>query len=294
MAMMASGSSGNPYDPYGSGTIEQDLIDPDDANLNDLDDPLESDRAPLTGNIQSSSSRNPISQSYLNSSIPGEDRRAPINTIDESVWETLSRDLKASWEKMKLVLWPNYLLGGMLQRESGIGGLERGEGESFVGGLRGLAGRIPDADVLLQGAMSEGLRDWDLWGPLVFSLLLSFLLSITSSQKDAVFTGVFALVWIGSVVVTWQIRLLGGKIAFFQTVCIIGYTLFPLVIAALLSAVHLPTIPRIPIYLVLLSWSLAAGVSILGGSGVVRNRVGLAVYPLFVFYLGLGCLCFIS
>ena len=82
--------------------------------------------------------------------------------------------------------------------------------------------------------------------------------------------------------------------AFFQTVCIIGYTLFPLVIAALLSAVHLPTIPRIPIYLVLLLWSLAAGVSILGGSGVVRNRVGLAVYPLFVFYLGLGCLCFIS
>jgi hypothetical protein len=31
--MMASGSSGNPYDPYGSGTIEQDLIDPDDGKL---------------------------------------------------------------------------------------------------------------------------------------------------------------------------------------------------------------------------------------------------------------------
>ena len=82
--------------------------------------------------------------------------------------------------------------------------------------------------------------------------------------------------------------------AFYQTVCIIGYTLFPLVIAALLSAIRLPTIPRIPVYIVLLAWSLAAGVSILGGSGVVRNRVGLAVYPLFVFYVGLGCLCFIS
>jgi len=133
------------------------------ANINDLDDPLENDRAPLTGNIQSSSSRNPISQSYLNSSIPGEDRRAPINTIDESVWETLSRDLKASWEKMKLVLWPKYLLGGMLQRERGLGGPERGEGGNLIGGLRGIAGRIPDADALLQGGMSEGLRDWDLW-----------------------------------------------------------------------------------------------------------------------------------
>jgi hypothetical protein len=82
--------------------------------------------------------------------------------------------------------------------------------------------------------------------------------------------------------------------SFAQSVSIIGYTLFPLVIAALLSVFNLPTIARIPVYLILVGWSLAAGVSILGGSGVVKNRVGIAVYPLFVFYLGLGCLCFIS
>ena len=82
--------------------------------------------------------------------------------------------------------------------------------------------------------------------------------------------------------------------SFFQSICIIGYTLFPLVIAALLSAVQLVTIARIPVYLVLIAWSLGAGISILGGSGVVKNRVGIAVYPLFVFYVGLGCLCFIS
>lgn len=60
------------------------------------------------------------------------------------------------------------------------------------------------------------------------------------------------------------------------------------------SAIGLVTIARIPIYILLVAWSLAAGVSILGGSGVVQNRVGIAVYPLFVFYVGLGCLCFIS
>lgn len=137
------------------------------ASINDLNDPVQShsDRTPLTGNIQSSSSsaRNPLSQSYLNSSIPGEDRRAPTNTIDESVLDTLSRDLLAVWEKMRQVLWPKYLLGGLLQRGGGIGGAERGEGEGFAGGLRGGAGRWPDADVVLQGGMSEGLRDWDLW-----------------------------------------------------------------------------------------------------------------------------------
>jgi len=183
MAMMASATAGNPYEHYDNTEIEQDLIDPVDgmyspmacetymlrltpsADINDLGDPLQSnsDRAPLTGNIQSSSSRNPLPQSYLNSSIPGEDRGAPTNTIDESVWETLSRDLLAVWEKMRQVLWPKYLLGGMLQRGGGIGGTERSEGDSLAGGFRGVAGRWPDANVVLQGGMSEGLRDWDLW-----------------------------------------------------------------------------------------------------------------------------------
>jgi hypothetical protein len=84
------------------------------------------------------------------------------------------------------------------------------------------------------------------------------------------------------------------KSSFAQSICIIGYTLFPLVIAALLSVFKIYMVVRIPVYLLLVAWSLAAGVSILGGSGVVKNRVGIAVYPLFVFYLALGCLCFIS
>lgn len=156
-------------------------------------------------------------------------------------------------------------------------------------------------------------------GPLIFCLLLSMFLSIRASgeQSSLVFSGVFTIVWIGEAVVTLQIKLLGGNMyvpicpvgygldvrpanwcsyysSFFQSVCIIGYTLFPLVIAALLSAMRLPTIPRIPVYLVLIAWSLAAGISILGGSGVLKNRVGIAVYPLFVFYIAIGCLCFIS
>lgn len=148
-------------------------------------------------------------------------------------------------------------------------------------------------------------------GPLIFCLLLSLFLSIRASegQTDVVFSGVFSIIWIGEAVVTLQIKLLGGNMwvlddtpdneanrgsSFMQSVCIIGYTLFPLVIAAMLSAVGLPMIARVPVYIVLVAWSLAAGVSILGGSGVVKNRVFLSVYPLLVFYVGLGCLCFIS
>lgn len=186
-AMMPSGQTSTDPPLY-QATVEPDLIDPDDgtpsslviveradesltslANLDELDDPLQpastSDRTPLTGNIQSQGSRSSRNtQSYLNSAIPGEDRRAPTNTIDESVWETVRRDLLAVWEKMRQVLWPKYLLGGMLMRGGGgiAGDQERGEaglGEQ----MRGLLGRWPDADTVLQGSMSEGLRDWDLW-----------------------------------------------------------------------------------------------------------------------------------
>ncbi len=109
----------------------------------------------------SSSSRNELSRSYLNSSISGEDRRAPTNTIDESVWETLSRDVLAVWEKMRLVLWPKYLLGGFLQRDTAISDAERGDGRGFSQAAR--SGRWPDADVVLHQRLNEGLRDWDLW-----------------------------------------------------------------------------------------------------------------------------------
>lgn len=283
----------------------------------------------MTGNIGSHSSTDQISRSYLNSSISGEDRRAPTNTIDESVWETLSRDLLAVWEKMRLVLWPKHLLGEFLQGETGIEAAERGEGRGFSNVIR--SGRWPGTDVVLQQKMSEGLRDWDLWqaqtiprpyvvakrylqGPSHFLFTAKSVAvfdSLERTENNGFFRGICSCMGGGGgcdspdQTAWWKYvsSIIVGSIghfdnrhvsSFFQSICIIGYTLFPLMIAALFSAVGLPPIPRIPIYLVLIAWALAAGVSILGGSGVVKGRVGIAVYPLFVFYVGLGCLCFIS
>ena len=113
---------------------------------------------------------------------------------------------------MKQVLWPKYLLGGVLSRQEG-GDVES---QGFGRDLRGRVGRWPamvDADGILQGGMSDGLRDWDLWGPLIFCLLLSMFLSIRAPEKqtDIVFAGVFSIIWIGESVVTLQIKLLGGN-----------------------------------------------------------------------------------
>jgi len=86
--------------------------------------------------------------------------------------------------------------------------------------LQSLAGRVMDPESLLnQNNMTPGLRDWDLWGPLLFCLALSVLLSICGQpkQKDIIFSGVFALVWIGEAIVTLQIKLLGGNMCVFPS-----------------------------------------------------------------------------
>lgn len=147
------------------------------------------------------------------------------------------------WEKMRQVLYPKYLLGGMMPRGGqGLSEAQSEEGQGLMGGaagamgqIRGLVGRWPDADTVLQGGMSEGLRDWDLWwvlncavkkmvlltcdlrGPLLFCLLLSFLLSINArdDQRSLVFSGVFATIWLGEAIVTLQIKLLGGTMYVF-------------------------------------------------------------------------------
>ena len=190
------------------------------ADVNDFDDPLEpqSSRQPgLSGNIGSGSSSRPLNEGYLTSRIPGEDRRAPQNTIDETVWETLRRDLLAVWVKLREVLYPKYLLGGtMFDAEGGLRGAYSNIRGAGITGTReeltGLASRVMDSETLLQSNMAPGLRDWDLWGPLIFCLLLSFLLSVPhSEQKDEIFSGVFAMIWLGEAIVTLQIKLLGGN-----------------------------------------------------------------------------------
>jgi hypothetical protein len=78
------------------------------------------------------------------------------------------------------------------------------------------------------------LKDWDLWGPLVVCLALAVLLSLKApvGQASLVFAAVFCAVWVGSAVVTINAQLLGGTISFFQSVCVLGYCVFPLTLAS--------------------------------------------------------------
>jgi hypothetical protein len=84
------------------------------------------------------------------------------------------------------------------------------------------------------------ISEWDLWGPLVICLALAIILSIDVShlsvshqhlvvkqhlcplqspadQSIQVFSMVISLVTVGSVIVTVNAKLLGGRVSFFQS-----------------------------------------------------------------------------
>lgn len=150
-------------------------------------------------------------------STAGTNNSGPVGTLDEPVLTTIMRDLRQVGNKLRYVLLP--------------------------------ASRQNDT--------LKELRNWDLWGPLLLCLVLSILLSLSApvGQASLVFASVFVIVWAGAGVVTLNAQLLGGQISFFQSVCVLGYCIFPLVLAALLAMAWSNGIYRTILVVTALVWS---------------------------------------
>ncbi|KAJ2742098.1 hypothetical protein GGI20_004727 [Coemansia sp. BCRC 34301] len=149
--------------------------------------------------------------------------------------------------------------------------------------------------VLYPKGRDNALQEWDLWGPLFFCLSLAIIMSFLApgQQASAVFTGVFALVCIGSCVVTLNCKLLGGHVSFFQSVCTLGYCISPMAIASLISVLGNRIIITLPVVIVAVGWSISAAVGFLAGSQLANRRL-LAVYPICLFYICIGWIIIIS
>ena len=61
---------------------------------------------------------------------------------------------------------------------------------------------------------NANLKQWDLWGPLFYTLLLSFFLSNSKNTEEMskTFVLVFVLMWVGGVIVTINTILLGAHV----------------------------------------------------------------------------------
>lgn len=133
-------------------------------------------------------------------------------------------------------------------------------------------------------------------GPLFICLSLALILSTKAPAKQTshVFTTVFIVMWIGSLVVTINAQLLGATMSIFQSLCVLGYCVFPLTVSALVIAIlehtWFGTLWLDFIWLALgFVWATRVS-SIFVGQFVKRKRRFLALYPVFFFYLLLGWL----
>jgi hypothetical protein len=75
------------------------------------------------------------------------------------------------------------------------------------------------------------------------------------NQAVPIFTGVFVIIWLGAAVVTLNAKMLGGAVSFFQSVCVIGYCLFPIVVSAIIATFVELIWVRLPITIITCAWS---------------------------------------
>ena len=135
---------------------------------------------------------------------------------------------------------------------------------------------LPGADRLHP---KRALRQWDLWGPSFFVIVLAILLSYSMRHhKSRVFAVVFATLSVGAVVNTVNVILLGGNIVFLQSLCLLGYCIFPLDIAAFLCLFTTSKILSTVIVLACFSWSCWSAFPFVGSSVPPAKRL-LALYP---------------
>lgn len=210
------------------------------------------------------------------------------DTLDEPVWHTLRRELVQIGRRLALVVWPVQLQKMARQQQAKLADFAAKNGVLIPGQVPSTA---ETADALESGTSQNGLLgalDWDLWGPLIFSLSYSVAvgLSASSLQKNFVFSMSFLFIWFFYLVTGANTQLLGGTVSFYSAISLTGYLMFPTVVGAVLSVLLLNRgWIRVLIMTVAAIWSIYAGLLSLRCSGVKMDRYLLAIYP--VVYLNM-------
>lgn len=143
-------------------------------------------------------------------------------------------------------------------------------------------------------SMSAEIRNYDLWGPFVFTLLFAFFVTLRSGKSiESMFSLIIVYISFGTLGVTVNTRLLRTPLTLMQGASLIGYSLFPMNASAVFLAFFyfLPHFLRVAVTAVSIAASVKCGYEIVKCIAP-KEKVFLVTYPLVLFYLGLGCFLF--
>lgn len=226
------------------------------------------------------------------------------DTLDEPVWHTLRRDLLQIGRRLAIVIWPMQLSRLAAQQQQKFVRFASSNGIRLPPAIMNQPVAVDsnededrEASLSNRDLLSLNNLDWDLWGPLIFSLAYSVTLGFTASnnQTNLVFSGSFTFVWIFYIVIGLNIQMLGGNISFMSAISAAGYSMFPIVVGELLCLFVIKwKLLRLAVMAVLAVWSVYVGVLSLKCSGVLPGRVFLAVYPVTLMYAVLAWLSVIT
>lgn len=133
------------------------------------------------------------------------------------------------------------------------------------------------------------LMQWDLWGPLIFTILLSLTLSIVSQKINGeMFVLVFVIVWAGSFLIYLNGNLLGAKLGMFHIMCMIGYCMVPLNFCSIIFALGtFHEMLRLLIVAFCCAWASYSSIGFVK-SCVPEDKRLLMIYPVILEYLFLS------
>jgi hypothetical protein len=130
--------------------------------------------------------------------------------------------------------------------------------------------------------LNKEILDWDLWGPLIFTILLSFCQS--SIHKQNQFMLIFFIFWIGSFVIYLNGRFLGSKLSFYCFACLLGYSLVPFIIVSLPMVIFkFHRVLKFLFSLFAVCWSSYVSFGFIKNK-VNINKIFLMVYPIGMLY----------
>ena len=131
--------------------------------------------------------------------------------------------------------------------------------------------------------LNKEILDWDLWGPLIFTILLSFFQ--TSIHKQNQFMLIFFIFWIGAFVIYLNGRMIGCKLSYYCFNCLLGYSLFPFIFVSFLMVIFkFNRIFKFFFSLFAVVWSTFISFGFVKQK-VQSNKIFLMMFPIGMFFV---------